>query len=139
MRTIVTDLASSVGLPITISIRAKTAEPIEINFGLWTRVGPGNHALDGKSRSPWKGAGKGNTVMCSGDAAFCQITLTTCFIFFHPQIFRRPCTDIRETLQDDAVCSEIDYVLCGYSYVPPKNLPGENPKYRKFADQNLTL
>jgi len=26
---------------------AKTAEPIEIPFGLWTRMGPRNHLLDG--------------------------------------------------------------------------------------------
>jgi len=26
---------------------AKTAEPIEMPFGLYTRVGPRNHALDG--------------------------------------------------------------------------------------------
>ena len=26
---------------------AKKAEPIEMPFGLWTRVGPGNHVLDG--------------------------------------------------------------------------------------------
>jgi len=26
---------------------AKTAEPIQMPFGLWTRVGPGNHVLDG--------------------------------------------------------------------------------------------
>ena len=26
---------------------AKTAEPIEMPFGLWTRVGPRKHALDG--------------------------------------------------------------------------------------------
>jgi len=25
---------------------AKTAEPIEMPFGLWTRIGPRNHALD---------------------------------------------------------------------------------------------
>jgi len=26
---------------------AKTAEPIEMPFGMWTRVGPRNHVLDG--------------------------------------------------------------------------------------------
>ena len=26
---------------------AKMAEPIEMSFGLWTRVGPRNHVLDG--------------------------------------------------------------------------------------------
>ena len=37
-------------------ICAKTAEPIETQFGLWTRMGPRNHVLDG-SRSPM---GRGN-------------------------------------------------------------------------------
>jgi len=27
--------------------RAKTAEPIEMPFGLWARMGPRNHVLDG--------------------------------------------------------------------------------------------
>ena len=30
----------------------KTAEPTEIPFGLWTRVGPGYHVLDGSPDSP---------------------------------------------------------------------------------------
>jgi len=32
---------------VTILSPAKTAELIEIPFGLWTLVGPGNHVLDG--------------------------------------------------------------------------------------------
>jgi len=32
---------------VTIVNRAKTAEPIEMSFGMWTRLGPGNHVLDG--------------------------------------------------------------------------------------------
>ena len=31
---------------------AKTAEPIEMPFGLRTRVGPGNHVLDGVQIPP---------------------------------------------------------------------------------------
>ena len=34
---------------------AKTAEPIEMSFGLWTRMGPRNHVLDGDPDSWWKG------------------------------------------------------------------------------------
>ena len=30
----------------------KTAEPVEMPFGLWTHVGPRNHVFDGVSRSP---------------------------------------------------------------------------------------
>jgi len=33
----------SVGLSVTIVSPAKTAEPIELPFGLWTRVGPMKH------------------------------------------------------------------------------------------------
>jgi len=52
MRPIVTDrVAWSVGLsvclPVTPVSPAKVAEPIEMPFGLRTRVGPGNHVLDG--------------------------------------------------------------------------------------------
>jgi len=55
MRHIITDgVACSVsqsvgrsnGLSVTI-VSHKTAEPIEIPFGLWTGVGPRNHVLDG--------------------------------------------------------------------------------------------
>ena len=34
---------------------AKTAEPIEMPFGLRTRVGKGLHVLDGGPHTPWKG------------------------------------------------------------------------------------
>jgi len=48
MRSVVTDrVAWSVGLSVTLVSPAKTAEPIEMPFGLRTRVGPGNHVLDG--------------------------------------------------------------------------------------------
>jgi len=35
---------------------AKTDEPIEMPFGLRTRVGPGNHALDEGPDPLWEGA-----------------------------------------------------------------------------------
>jgi len=51
MRSVVTDRVAwsvglSVGLYLTLVSRAKTAEPIEMPFGLKTRVGPENHVLD---------------------------------------------------------------------------------------------
>ena len=47
MRPIVIDqVAWSVGQSVTLVSPAKTAESIEIPFGLRTRVGPKNHALD---------------------------------------------------------------------------------------------
>ena len=45
---------------------AKTAEPIEMPFGLITRVGPRNHVLDGSQNSPSEGAileGKGRPIV----------------------------------------------------------------------------
>jgi len=42
------------------------AEPIEMPFGLRTRVGPGNHVLDGGPDPPCKGAivrGKGRPIV----------------------------------------------------------------------------
>jgi len=40
---------------------AKTAEPIEMQFGSRTPVNPGNHVFDGHPDPPWEGAflGKG--------------------------------------------------------------------------------
>ena len=48
MRPIVTNrVAWSVGLSVIVVSPAKTAEPIEMPFGLWTWVGSGKHVLDG--------------------------------------------------------------------------------------------
>ena len=56
MRSIVTDgVAWSVGLFVTLVNPAKTAEPIEMPFGLKTRVGSGNNVLDGGPDPPWLG------------------------------------------------------------------------------------
>jgi len=64
MRPTVTDgLAWSVcqvGRPVCLSVTivspAKSAEPIEIPFGLWIRVRPRNHVLDGGPDQPCEGA-----------------------------------------------------------------------------------
>ena len=48
---------------------AKTAEPIEMQFGLWTRIDPRKHVLDGGAH--WDHLT--NTTepsVCGGDAAF---------------------------------------------------------------------
>jgi len=48
MQPIVTDRVGwSVGLPVTLESPAKMAAPIETPFGLWARMGPRNHVLDG--------------------------------------------------------------------------------------------
>ena len=38
---------------------AKMAEPIDMQFGLWTRMGPSNHVLGGV----WVNRGRGNFVV----------------------------------------------------------------------------
>jgi len=54
MRPIVTDrVAWSFGHPVTLVSPAKTAELIEMLFGLRTGVDPGNHVLDGDPDPPW--------------------------------------------------------------------------------------
>ena len=40
------------GLFVTIVSPAKMAEPIEMPFAVWTRVGPRNHVLDGGRPDP---------------------------------------------------------------------------------------
>jgi len=52
MRPVVTDglawsVCLSVCLSVTIVSPAKTAEPIEMPFGMWTKMGPRKHVLDG--------------------------------------------------------------------------------------------
>ena len=52
-------------------ICAKTAEPIEMSFGLWTRISPRNYVLDGVQIHPWEGAiltEKGQTIVKYRDA-----------------------------------------------------------------------
>jgi len=57
---------------------AKTAEPIEMKFGILRQVDPENHVLD--EGAHWRHLT--NTTepsMCGGDATLCQSTLTTCY------------------------------------------------------------
>jgi len=46
----------SVSLSVALLSPAKTAELIEMPFGLRTLVDPGNHVLDGGPDPPWEGA-----------------------------------------------------------------------------------
>jgi len=71
MRAIATDgvVCCSVCRPVTIVSSAKTAEPIEIPFQLWTLVGPRNHVLDEDAH--WRHlANVVEPSVCGGDAAF---------------------------------------------------------------------
>ena len=50
---------------------AKTAQPIEMPFGLWARMGQRNHMLDGGPDPPWEGvilSGKGRPVVKCSDS-----------------------------------------------------------------------
>jgi len=44
---------------------AKTAETIQMPFGLWAWMGPRNHVLDGGPDPPWEGTilGKGRPIV----------------------------------------------------------------------------
>jgi len=68
-------------LSITSVSPAKTAEPIEMPFGLRTRLDPTKHVLDVGKVERWHNLA--NTIkpfMCGGDAAVWLITLTTCVL-----------------------------------------------------------
>jgi len=59
---------------------AKTAESIEVPFRMWTGVVPRKHDLDAGAHARRRNlANTTEPFMCCGDAALCQITLTTCF------------------------------------------------------------
>jgi len=45
-------VGQSVGWSITLVSPVKTAEPIEMSFGFWARMGPRNHVLDGGPDPP---------------------------------------------------------------------------------------
>jgi len=65
---------------------AKTAALIDLPFGLRTRVGPGNHVLDGGPDTPWEGAifrGKG-ALNCkvSGHSAVISVNRSRCLLGF---------------------------------------------------------
>jgi len=51
-------------------------EPIEMPFWVWTLVGPKKHVLGGGCTL----ANPTEPSLCVGDAAFFQISLTTCFM-----------------------------------------------------------
>ena len=71
-------------------ICAKTAEPIDLPFGLWTRVGPRKHKFNRiRQTAPMFPHGRAHCrhlananepSVCCCYAALCQITLTTCYL-----------------------------------------------------------
>jgi len=53
---VLTDVLWSLYLLVTTLNCAKTTEPIEMAFGVWTQVGPRNQLLGGGQIPPGKGA-----------------------------------------------------------------------------------
>jgi len=80
VRRVVTDgVAWSVCRSVTAVSPAKTAEPIEMSFGMWTRVDRGNHYymwvhID----ATWR-IRLNRPRAAAMRRPFCQTTLTTCF------------------------------------------------------------
>jgi len=70
--------------------RVKTAEPVEMPFRMWTRVGQRKHVLDGVHiGTTWRI--RLNRPCAAVMQSFCQITLTTCFSEYaipHPSVCR---------------------------------------------------
>jgi len=55
---------------------AKTAEPMEMLFGIWIWVDSGKQVLDRGAH--WRNLASAiEPFVCGSDAAFCQITFTT--------------------------------------------------------------
>jgi len=60
-------------LSVTVVSPTKTAEPIEMPFGLKTRMGPGNHVLDGDPDTPWEGAFFGERAPIYSVGTLCHV------------------------------------------------------------------
>jgi len=71
------------------------AIPIDLPFGLWTRVGQMKHKFNHirqvapmcpRGRSQWCHLANMTRTVCGSDAALCQITLATCCVrdIYHP-------------------------------------------------------
>ena len=79
-------LSVCVRVVVTNVSRAKM-EPIEMLFGIWTRMCPRNHVLDGDAH--WRHlADTMDRSPCSGDAALSQIAFVTCLKLITDYLFR---------------------------------------------------
>jgi len=58
--------------------RAKMAEPTEMRFGTWTRMGQRKHVLGGDAHQHYI-TNTTELSMCGSNMACCHITLTTCY------------------------------------------------------------
>jgi len=52
----------------------QSSEPVNMPFGLWAQIGPGNRLLDRSSDSPWEGQfwGKGPSITDTDIGTFCS-------------------------------------------------------------------
>jgi len=74
---------------------AKTDEPVKMSFWLRTRVCLRKHVLGGvHTAATWRI----EPSMFGGDVACCQITLTTCYYCFCPQVYK--CQRLKEKAKD---------------------------------------
>jgi len=69
----------------------------------------------------------------------CILRVLFCLLFFHPQIFWRPQTDFHETLPQNVVRSEIDYVLWGVHVHPFKKFEGQKNNFYRVVEPKSTL
>jgi len=87
---------------------AKTAESIDLPFGLWTRVGRRKHKFNrirqvapmcAHGRAYWRHmANTTEPSVCDDDVSLCQITLTACFILSFSSFQRGPAASQHRSL-----------------------------------------
>jgi len=98
-----------------LSAVQKTVEPIDLPFGLWTRLGQRKHKFNALVRWRRNVAITTEPSVCCGDAALCQITLTTC-CYYH----RKSSTGRRVTNTDTEYMPGRDLFAGRVSTVPNK-------------------
>jgi len=75
---------------VTVVSPAKTAEPIDMSFGLWTWVGP--KTIRNRRGAHWRHrAKKINRPRAAAMRPFCQITLNTCYHNHHHSQYSTAC------------------------------------------------
>jgi len=80
MRLIVTDRIAW-SLSVAAMSPAETAESIEMPFGLWARMGPSNHVIEGIQIPPTGGGnfeGKGRPIVKYRDALYSELRKNGC-------------------------------------------------------------
>jgi len=69
---------------------AKTAQPMKMPFGIWTLVGPRKHVLCIRWECTLAPSDDHTEpYMWGGNAAYCQITWTTCYYLWSPYVIEQ--------------------------------------------------